>query len=78
MTVQEFFDKVSRVDFLYSMSDDPRSYAQGQKRVAEVCEEAQSLGQPFVQIFEDWRAYMSSLVLSTPVAKPRLEDYISE
>lgn len=76
MTVQEFFDKVSQVDFLYSMSDDPRSYSRGQKRVAEVRDEAHALGETYVHVYEDWRAYMSSLVLSTPVDKPQIEDYM--
>jgi len=77
-TYQEFFDKVSTVDFLYSMSDDPRAHAQGKERVAEVREEAHALGETYVHIYEDWRAYMSSRVTGEDVAEPRLTDYAHE
>ena len=78
MTIQEFFDKVSRVDFLYSMSDDPRSFAQGKARVAQVREEAESYGWVYTRIFNDWSAYMSSRVTGEDVAEPRLSDYTHE
>ena len=78
MTIQEFFDKVSRVDFLYSMSDDPRAYTRGKERVAQIREEAESYGLPYTKIFNDWSAYMSSRVTGEDIAKPRLADYIHE
>ena len=78
MTLQEFFDKVSRVDFLYSMSDAPGAYERGRQRVSEVREQAESLGPLYVRIFEDWRAYMSSCVTGADVAMPKLEDYTQE
>ena len=78
MTIQEFFDKVSQVDFLYSMSDSPGVFERGRKRVAEVREEAESLGLVYTRIFNDWSAYMSSRVTGEDVAKPRLTDYAHE
>lgn len=77
-TYQEFFDKVSQVDFLYSMSDDPRSFARGKEQVAAIREEAESYGSPYTEIFNDWSAYMSSRVTGEDVAKPRLTDYAHE
>lgn len=77
-TYQEFFDKVSQVDFLYSMSDDPRSFARGKERVAQVREEAESYGPVYTQIFNDWSEYMSSRVTGADVTKPRLTDYAHE
>jgi len=78
MTLQEFFDKVSTVDFLYSMSDAPGVFERGRKRVAEVREEAHELGETYVHVYEDWRAYMSSLVTGQDCPKPRLENYLNE
>jgi len=78
MTIQDFFNKVSQVDFLYSMSDDPRSFARGKEQVAAIREEAESLGLVYTRIFNDRRAYMSSLVTGKDVAEPRLTDYAHE
>lgn len=77
-TYQEFFDKVSKVDFLYSMSDAPGVFERGQKRVAEVRAEAESYGWPYTKMFDDWSAYKSSRVTGEDIAKPSLMDYAHE
>jgi len=78
MTVQEFFQKLETVDFLYSMSDAPGAFDRGRKQVAEIKEEAAELGGLYLRMFYDYREYMSSIVTGERLRKPELEDYIHE
>ena len=78
MTVQEFFQKLETVDFLYSMSDAPGAFDRGRKQVAEIKEEAAELGGLYLRMFYDYREYMSSIVTGERLRKPELEDYIYE
>lgn len=78
MTLEEFFEKLQRVDFLYSMSDDHRAWQRGKDQVAAVNQEAESLGDEYVKMFNDFRDYKSSLVTGEAVKKPELEDYTGE
>lgn len=75
MTVQEFFDVLSRVDWLYSMSDAPGVYARGMKRVAEVENQAEQLGSVYVQMYNDFSAHYSGIVTGDTTKRPEISDY---
>lgn len=76
MTEQEFFDVLSRVDWLYSMSDAPGVYDRGMKRVAEVESQAQELGPVYVQMCNDFSAHYSGIVTGDTTKRPELADYL--
>lgn len=76
MTVQEFFDVLSRVDWLYSMSDAPGAYTRGAKRVAEVEAQAEELGPVYVQMHNDFSAHYSGIVTGDTTKRPELADYL--
>jgi len=78
MTVQEFFQKLETVDFLYSMSDAPGAFDRGRKQVADIKEEAAELGGLYLRMFYDYQEYMSSIVTGGGIDKPVLEDYVNE
>ena len=78
MTVQEFFEKLQTVDFLYSMSDAPGAFDRGRKQVADIKEEATEHGGLYLRMFYDYRDYMSSIVTGGDIQKPVLEDYTHE
>jgi len=78
MTVQEFFQKLETVDFLYSMSDAPGAFDRGRKQVAEIKEEAAELGGLYLRMFYDYREYMSSIVTGERLKKPEITDYVKE
>jgi len=76
MTLADFFEKLQRVDFLYSMSDAPGAWQRGKEQVAATKQEAESLGDEYVRMFSDFSDYKSSLVTGEAVKKPELADYI--
>ena len=78
MTVQEFFQKLQTVDFLYSMSDAPGAFDRGRKQVADIKEEAAELGGLYLRMFYDYQEYMSSIVTGPDRPEPVLEDYTHE
>jgi hypothetical protein len=77
MTEQEFFDVLSRVDWLYSMSDAPGVWDRGRKRVAEVEAQAEQLGPMCVRMCSDFSAYYSGIVTGETTKRPEISDYLT-
>lgn len=75
MTLDEFYVKLSNVDWLYAMSDAPGVWDRGRKQVAETKEQAESLGGVYEQMYYDFSAYYSSLVSGPKQTKPLLSNY---